>query len=215
MSKDLLNQIAESLLSGEPDQTYALANQALTANLEPLTIINEGLVPGMKMVGEKFQCGEYFLPHLMIAAQGMQRAMRLLEPELRARQQIVNKAGTLVIGTVSGDIHEIGKSLVGTMMSASGYEVHDLGVDVSTDTFIAKVRETGAGLLGLSALLTTTMKVQRDVITALEEAGLRDSVKVMIGGAAVNQEWADAIGADGFAEDAVAAVELARRWSAT
>jgi len=140
----------------------------------------------------------------------MQQAMELLEPELKERQQAVERAGTMVIGSVAGDIHEIGKSLVATMMSAAGFQVYDLGVDVPTKTFVSKVKETGANLLGLSALLTTTMTVQREVIEALEEAGIREQVKVIIGGAPVSQEWANTIGADGYAEDAVGAIELAR-----
>jgi corrinoid protein of di/trimethylamine methyltransferase len=211
MSHELLAKITASVVEGEPDETVALTRRALEAGLEPLSIINDGLVPGMNTVGDKFQCGEYFLPHLIIAANGMQQAMALLEPELAARQQKVQVAGTLVIGSVAGDIHEIGKSLVGTMMAASGFQVYDLGVDVPTERFVAKVKETGANLLGLSALLTTTMTVQREVIEALEEAGIRDQVKVILGGAPVSQEWADSIGADGYAEDAVGAIELARR----
>lgn len=211
MSEELLTRLTTSMVEGEPDETIDLTRQALSAGLEPMAIINEGLVPGMEVVGDKFQSGEYFLPHLIIAANAMQQAMELLEPELKARQQAFETAGTLVIGSVAGDIHEIGKSLVATMMSASGFQVHDLGVDVLTETFVAKVRETGANLLGLSALLTTTMTGQRQVIEALEEAGIREQVKVLIGGAPVSQEWAEAIGADGYAEDAVGAIELARQ----
>lgn len=212
MSRDeLLAQITTSIVEGEPDETVNLTRQALAADLEPLTIINQGLMPGMTIVGDRFQSGEYFLPHLIIAATAMQQAMALLEPELRARQQAVQTAGTLVIGTVAGDIHEIGKSLVATMLSASGFQVHDLGVNVPTETFVARVRETGANLLGLSALLTTTMTAQREVIEALVAAGLRDQVKVIVGGAPVSQQWAETIGADGYAEDAVGAVALARR----
>ena len=211
MSEELLTRLTTSMVEGEPDETIDLTRQALSAGLEPMAIINEGLVPGMEVVGDKFQSGEYFLPHLIIAANAMQQAMELLEPELKARQQAFETAGTLVIGSVAGDIHEIGKSLVATMMSASGFQVYDLGVDVPTETFVAKVRETGADLLGLSALLTTTMTGQRQVIEALEEAGIREQVKVLIGGAPVSQEWAEAIGADGYAEDAVGAIELARQ----
>ena len=211
MSNDLLKQITASLVEGEPDGTVELTKQAMAAGLEPLAIINQGLVPGMDIVGERFQTGEYFLPHLIIAASGMQQAMELLEPELRVRGQVAESAGTVVIGTVKGDIHEIGKSLVATMLSANGFQVHDLGVDVPTETFIAQVKETGANLVGLSALLTTTMTVQRQVIEALVKAGVREQVKVIVGGAPVSQEWANTIGADGYAEDAVAAVEMARR----
>jgi len=211
MSNELLIQITTSIIEGEPEATVDLTRQAIEANLEPLTIIDEGLVPGMNIVGDKFQTGEYFLPHLIIAARGMKGAMELLEPELRARQQAMETAGTMVIGSVAGDIHEIGKSLVGTMMSASGFQVYDLGVDVPVEAFIAKIKETGANLLGLSALLTTTMTVQRKVIESLEEAGIRDQVKVIVGGAPISQEWADTIGADGYAEDAIGAITLARR----
>ncbi len=209
-NEQLLSAIITSVVEGEPDEMVDLTRQALDANLEPLTIINEGLVLGMNIVGDKFQSGEYFLPHLIIAASGMKRSMELLEPELQARQQVFERTGTIVIGSVAGDIHEIGKSLVGTMMSASGFQVYDLGTNVPTEAFVAKVRETGANLLGLSALLTTTMTVQRNVIDALEEAGIRDQVKVIIGGAPVSQEWANTIGADGYADDAVGAIELAR-----
>jgi corrinoid protein of di/trimethylamine methyltransferase len=210
MSNDLFKQITDSLVDGEPDKTVELTRLALEAGEEPLSIINEGLVPGMDIVGERFQTGEYFLPHLIVAASGMKQAMALLEPELSAREQAVESLGTVVIGTVKGDIHEIGKTLVGTMLSAHGFQVHDLGVDVATEEFVAKVKETGAAVLGLSALLTTTMTFQREVIEALVEAGIRHRVKVMVGGAPVSQEWSDTIGADGFAEDAVGAVELAK-----
>ncbi len=141
----------------------------------------------------------------------MKRAMTILEPLMRQRQQILKRTGVAVIGTVQGDIHEIGKTLVGTMLSVNGFEVHDLGVDVAPEKFVLAVTETGADLLGLSALLTTTMMVQRDVIQKLQEAGIRKQVKVMVGGAPVTRAWADEIGADGYAEDAIGAVEVARR----
>ena len=211
MADKLLTGITASIVQGEPDKTVDLTRQAIEAKLEPLIIIDEGLVPGMNVVGAKFQSGEYFLPHLIIAASGMQQAMELLEPELQARQETVERAGTVVIGSVAGDIHEIGKSLVGTMMAANGFQVYDLGVDVPTETFVSRVKETGANLLGLSALLTTTMTVQREVIEAMEEAGIREQVKIIVGGAPVSKEWADAIAADGYAEDAVGAIELARQ----
>ena len=214
MSDEILTKITQSLVDIEPDQTTKLTEEALTAGLAPLTIINEGLVPGMDIIGQKFQTGEYFLPQMVIAATAMQQAMEILEPELRARQEDREVAGTLVIGTVQGDIHEIGKSLVATMMSANGFRVYDVGVDVTAETFVEKIQETGADLLGLSALLTTTMTKQRDVIEALEEAGLRDQVKVMVGGAPVTPEWAEAIGADGYAEDVIGAVELGKQLSA-
>jgi corrinoid protein of di/trimethylamine methyltransferase len=211
MSKDLLEKITTSIVDGEPDLTVEMTDQALAAGVEPMTILDEGLLPGMQIVGQKFSDGEYFLPNLIVAAMGMKRAMARLEPELRSRHQAVKTAGTVVIGTVQGDIHEIGKTLVATMLSANGFEVHDLGVDVPAERFVATVQQTGATLVGLSALLTTTMTVQRSIIEALRAAGLRDRVKVMVGGAPVSRQWADEIGADGYAEDAIGAVHLATR----
>lgn len=211
MENEVLENIAQSLILGDPEACVELTQNALAAGIEPMTIIQQGLVPGMDVVGEKFGTGEYFLPDLIIAADGMQQAMALLEPELRARQQTIESAGTIVLGTVKGDIHEIGKSLVGTMLSANGFKVHDLGVDVPTEKFVAMVKETGANLVGLSALLTTTMTVQKQVIEALSESGLRAQVKVMVGGAPVTRSWAEEIGADGYAEDAMGAVSMARK----
>ena len=211
MTSDLYVKLADSLIEGEPDITVELTRQALEAGLEPMEIIRSGLMPGMNAVGEKFSCGEYFLPDLIIAADGMKRAMELLEPELRRRHQTLDSPGTVILGTVKGDIHEIGKSLVGTMLSANGFKVVDLGVNVPNEAFIDKIRETDANLLGLSALLTTTMTAQREVIQELKEAGLRHRVKVMVGGAPVTRAWADEIGADGYAEDAMGAVQLARK----
>jgi corrinoid protein of di/trimethylamine methyltransferase len=215
MSSELLAQITQSLVDGEPELTVDLTRQALTAGLEPMTIIREGLMAGMNVVGENFACGEFFLPDLIIAADGMQKAMTLLEPELARRQQAVESAGTVVIGTVKGDIHEIGKSLVATMLSANGFKVHDMGVDVKPEAFIAKLQETGADILGLSALLTTTMVGQREVIQALASAGMRQQVKVIVGGAPVTRSWAEEIGADGYAEDAMSAVQVARQLMGT
>jgi corrinoid protein of di/trimethylamine methyltransferase len=211
MSNELLSQISQSLVDGDPDAAYDLTAQAIAAGIEPLIIIRQGLMPGMNTVGDYFATGEYFLPDLIIAAEGMKRAMELLEPELSARQQVLETPGVVVIGTVKGDIHEIGKSLVATMLSANGFKVHDLGVDVSIPEFMARVKETQADLVGLSALLTTTMTMQREVIQALVNEGLREQVKVMVGGAPVTSSWAEEIGADGYAEDAMGAVVLAKR----
>jgi corrinoid protein of di/trimethylamine methyltransferase len=209
MTDELLARITQSIIDGEPEMAVDLTNQAMLAGLEPMTIIKQGLVPGMDVVGDKFANGEYFLPNLIISASGMQNAMKILEPELKARSQEVKVVGKVVIGTVQGDIHEIGKSLVGTMLSANGFQVFDLGVDVPAEKFVEKVIETGANLVGLSALLTTTMSVQADVIVALKKAGLREQVKIMVGGAPVTRGWSEEIGADGYSEDAIGAVELA------
>jgi corrinoid protein of di/trimethylamine methyltransferase len=211
MSSALLARIATALVEGDPDATVAGVKEAIAAGVAPMDIIDGALVTGMRTVGDKYASGEYFLPNLIVSANGMKQAMALLEPELKARRQHLKSAGTVVIGTVRGDIHEIGKSLVATMLSANGFEVHDLGVDVPIETFVDRVRETGANLVGLSALLTTTMHGQKDVIEALSKAGLRGKVKVMVGGAPVSRTWADGIGADGWAQDAVSAVDLASR----
>jgi corrinoid protein of di/trimethylamine methyltransferase len=211
MSKEIFEKLTTSIIMGEPDVTVSTTKEALAAGIEPMSIIREGLMPGMEVVGEKFSSGEYFLPDLIIAADGMQQAMELLEPELKLRQQTLESAGTVVIGTVKGDIHEIGKSLVATMLSANGFKVIDLGVDVPTQKFVDKVKEIGADMVGLSALLTTTMTVQREVIQALTLAGIREKVKVIVGGAPVTRGWAKEIGADGFAEDAMGAVAVAKQ----
>ena len=209
MSEDILARITESIIQGDPDAALANTTSALEAGVEPMQIIDDGLVRGMDTVGEKFSAGVMFLPHMVMAAKGMEKSMEFLEPELHARQQTIEPAGTIVIGTVQGDIHEIGKSLVGTMLSVNGFKVHDMGVDVPVMDFVQKVRETGADFLGMSALLTTTMVRQRDVIEALEDVGIREQVKVLVGGAPVSQVWADEIGADGYAVDAADAVKLA------
>jgi corrinoid protein of di/trimethylamine methyltransferase len=211
MSDEILLKITTSLVDGNPQATYQYSQQALAEGVEPLTIINKGLMSGMNIVGEKFATGEYFLPDLIIAAEGMQKAMELLEPELQARQQKVETSGIVVLGSVKGDIHEIGKSLVGTMLTANGFKVVDLGVDVPIESLIAKVNEVNADILGLSALLTTTMTVQREVIQALIASGSRDKVKVIVGGAPVTRHWAEEIGADGYAEDAFGAVRVAQQ----
>lgn len=211
MNDQLFQKLTDSLVAGDPEACKMLTEEAIREGIEPLDIIEEGLIPGMNIVGEKFSEGEYFLPDLIIAANGMKKAMALLTPELMKREQKFESAGVIVLGTVQGDIHEIGKSLVGTMLTANGFIVHDLGPDVSIEAFISKIKETHADLLGMSALLTTTMTIQRDVIKALVDAGIRDQIKVMVGGAPVTRRWADQIGADGYAEDAMGAVKLAKK----
>ena len=181
------------------------------AGVDPLAAINEGYVKGLDYVGEEFGCGEMFLPDLVLAAEAMKTAVAILEPELAKRGAGREVLGTAVVGTVEGDIHDIGKTLVATMLSASGFKVYDMGVNVAPAAFAAKAREVGANMVGLSALLTTTMVRQRDVIEALDDMGLRGQVKVMVGGAPVTKEWAKEIGADGYSEDAIGAVALAKQ----
>ncbi len=207
---ELLKAMAASVEAGDPEKAEALARQAMELGLDPLEAITLGFTLGMTAVGEGFACGDLFLPDLVLAGEAMKAAIRVLEPELTRRGSHREVLGRVVLGTVQGDIHEIGKSLVGTLLSANGFQVFDLGVDVAPERFVDKVREVQADIVGLSALLTTTMVVQEEVIEALKEAGLRERVKVMVGGAPVTQSWADEIGADGYAEDAMGAVVVAK-----
>jgi corrinoid protein of di/trimethylamine methyltransferase len=211
MSEDLFKLMAQSVIDGDDEEAAALAQQALGQGVDPLEAINKGYTAGMDVVGELYSSGEYFLPDLILGGEAMQAALAALEPALKASGQAREVRGTVVLGTVKGDIHEIGKSLVGSMLSANGFEVYDLGIDIEADEFVAKAREYNADILALSALLTTTMLHQRDVIEHLAEAGVRDKVKVMVGGSPVTQGWADQIGADGFAEDAAGAVVVAKK----
>jgi corrinoid protein of di/trimethylamine methyltransferase len=210
MSKELFDKLAQAVIDGEPEDAEELAQQALDQGLDPLTCINEGLTRGIDRVGELFAEGEYFLPDLIIGGEAMKMALAILEPALAADQER-EVAGRVVLGTVEGDLHEIGKTLVGTMLTANGFQVTDIGIDQPASEFVAAVKEANATLVGASALLTTTIPEQQKIIEALEEAGLRDQVKVMVGGAPVTQAWADKIGADGYAEDAIAAVAVAKK----
>jgi corrinoid protein of di/trimethylamine methyltransferase len=207
---DLLNRLASAVERGEPEEAEELARAALDQGLDPLMCINQGLTSGITRVGESFSCGDAFLPDLILGGEAMKAALAILEPALLENQER-EVAGRVVLGTVKGDLHEIGKTLVGTMLTANGFQVADLGIDQSAEEFIKAIQETDADILGMSALLTTTMREQQKVIAALEEAGLRARVKVMVGGAPVTKSWADQIGADGYAEDAISAVDLAFR----
>jgi corrinoid protein of di/trimethylamine methyltransferase len=211
MSDELFAALRQAVIDGDAGAASTLAQQALDTGVPPLDAIDSGLVPGLSWVGEEFGKGELFLPDMMLAARAMQKAMAILEPELHAQAAQRHVVGRVVIGTVKGDIHEIGKNLVGMMLSTSGFEVHDLGVDVTPDRFVEAAREHNADLVGVSALLTTTMAGQRTVVEALAAAGLRDRVKVIVGGAPASESWAAEIGADGYSEDAIGAVALARR----
>jgi len=214
MSDDLLKNMAQSVIDGDPDTATALAQDSLDRGVAPLEAISKGFSAGMDVVGELYATGEYFLPDLILGGEAMKAALAVLEPALKAVGQHREVLGKVVLGTVKGDIHEIGKSLVGSLLSAHGFEVFDVGIDVESSEFVVKAREVGADIVALSALLTTTMLRQRDVIELLSEAGLRDRVKVMVGGCPVTQAWADQIGADGFAEDAASAVVVAKRMMA-
>jgi corrinoid protein of di/trimethylamine methyltransferase len=207
----LYDNMRQSIIDGDTDQAAALAQQALEQGLDPLDAINLGFVPGVNFVGEQFGCGEMFLPDLVLAGEAMKAAVAVLEPEMQKRGSQRQMLGKVVLGTVKGDIHEIGKTLVATMLAASGFEVHDLGVDVPVEKFAEKAREVSADIVGVSALLTTTMVGQKAVIEALDDMGMRPKTKVMVGGAPVTRSWANEIGAEGYSEDAIGAVTEAKR----
>jgi len=210
MRNELFEAMCQSVIDGDPDEAAALAEKSIRDGVDPLEAIDVGYVAGLTEVGARFSTGEMFLPDMMLAARAMQRAVAVLEPEMTRRATHRQVLGRVVLGTVKGDIHEIGKNLVGMMLSANGFEVHDLGVDVPPERFVETARSVGADIVGISALLTTTMTGQRDVIRALEVAGLRPGVRVLVGGAPVSRAWATDIGADGYAEDAIGAVALSR-----
>lgn len=210
MSTELYQKMAQSIIDGDSDVAVELAQQAVAQGVDPLDAITQGFVAGVNQVGEAFGCGQAFLPELVMAGEAMKAAVATLEPEMARRGTQRQVFGTVVLATVEGDIHEIGKSLVGTMLSASGFQVYDLGVDVPSATIAGKVREVGANLVALSALLTTTMVKQREVIEVLAKEGLREQVKVLVGGAPVTREWVQKIGADGYSEDAIGAVAVAK-----
>jgi len=199
-----------AIVNGAPEQASDLARQALAEGIAPLQAINLGFVPGMTEVGEQYAQRKMYLPDMLAAAEAMKAAMSVLDPELKRQGGEQPCAGTVVLGTAKGDIHEIGKILVGTLLTAHGFKVHDLGVDVSSDKFAAKACEVKADVVGVSALLTTTMQGQKSVIERFDRDRLRPAVRVIIGGAPVSRLWAEDIGADGFTKDAVAAVELVR-----
>jgi len=210
MSTELIEKLSQAVIEGEEEDAVDLAKQALDQGLDPLDCINDGLTKGIQQVGELFSSGEYYLPELIISANVMKAALEVLEPALEGDQQR-EVVGRVVIGTVEGDLHEIGKTLISTLLTANGFKVFDIGVDKSAEEFITAIKENDATIVGASALLTTTMVHQQELIESIKEAGLGTQVKVMVGGAPVTQSYAEQIGADGYAEDAISAVDLAFR----
>jgi trimethylamine corrinoid protein len=210
MQAETFAAMRRSILDGSADQAGDLAKKALEQGIGPLEAIDQGFVPGMNEVGEMYAQRKMFLPDMLASAEAMKAAMAVLEPELKKQGGERPTAGTVVLGTAKGDIHEIGKTLVGTLLTAHGFQVHDLGVDVTGERFAAKAREVGADIVGVSALLTTTMGGQKLVIEALNKEGLRPKVKVIVGGAPVTRRWAEEIGADGYGKDALSAVALVK-----
>lgn len=200
--------ITNALTGGDAQTVTSLVQEAVDNGFGANRILNEGLMPGMDIVGERMETGEMFIPEVLMSANCMSDAVKILKPLLSEDE--MSSSGRLIIGTVKGDLHDIGKNLVTMMVESTGFEVTDLGVDVSPETFIKEIREKEPKIVALSALLTTTMPMLQQTVTAIEDSGLRDQIKIIVGGAPVNQEFADRIGADGYAADAGSASKLAK-----
>jgi corrinoid protein of di/trimethylamine methyltransferase len=204
--------LADSVLTFDPDKVVEVSKKALEARLHPTDIIENGLAKGLQTVGKKFESGEFYLMELVAAAEATKKALsEVLEPELAKQKGERKSLGKIVIGTVAGDIHDIGKTIVAAMLFAAGFQVYDLGKDVPTGEFVRKGKESEAEMIASSALLTTTLPMQHEILRMLAAQGLRDSVKVIVGGAPATREWATEIGADGYGENATEAVRLAQR----
>lgn len=204
-----LKALYDAIVDGNAGMAKTITQAALAENVDPQDILNKYMIPAMDEVGRRFETNEYFVPELLIAARAMKGALALIKPRLTATG--ARPIGKVAIGTVKGDLHDIGKNLVAAMLEGGGFEIIDLGVDVTPDKFVAAVKEKGANIIALSALLTTTMPSMKTTIEGLKEAGVRGLVKVIIGGAPVTQKYADEIGADGYSDNASSAVALARR----
>jgi 5-methyltetrahydrofolate--homocysteine methyltransferase len=205
----LLEDLRKSVIDGDQNATQDLVHKALSEYIPPEAILTDGLISAMTEVGRMFENGEFFVPEMLISARAMKAGLAILRPSLAAAN--IQAIGRVVIGTVQGDLHDIGKNLIGMMLEGAGFEVIDLGVDVSPEKYVAAVQEHHPDLIGCSALLTTTMLRMKDIILALQAAGLRDTVKVMIGGAPVTEQYAREIGADFYAPDAASAAQGARK----
>jgi len=203
-----LKDLADAIIAGNRDRARELTEQAISESVSPQQIINQGLIAGMSVVGHKFKNNEYYVPEVLIAARAMHASLDLLRPMIA--EGAIEPVGRVAIGTVKGDLHDIGKNLVAMMLEGAGYEVNDLGVDVKPEQFVKAVKDKGVQIVALSALLTTTMPAMADIISALQDAGVRGKVKVMIGGAPVTQTYAEEIKADGYAPDAASAVDMAK-----
>ena len=212
-TEEFLKTVRKGIVEGNKDESVQLAQRAIAENMDLNEVIEKGYIHGIQKVGQLWEEGEYFLPELVTSAECMKAAMQILQPELDKDHIEVRSSGKIVIGTIEGDIHDIGKNLVASILSANGFDVVDLGADVKLETFIEKAEEVNADLICLSALLTTTMTGQKRFIELLKEKGLHGRFKVMVGGAPVNQKWADDIGADGYSENALTAVVAAKRLS--
>jgi 5-methyltetrahydrofolate--homocysteine methyltransferase len=205
-----LEKISKSVMDGDIDTVKLLVKESLKNGANPLELVDKGLAKGIRTVGERYGKGEIFLTELLMGAEAMKVGMEIINPEIKRQKKELKKVGSIIIGTVAGDIHDLGKNIVAALFSAHGFDVVDLGVDVPDQKFIDGVKEMKPDILGLSALMTSTIPKQRELVNLLKSSGLRDKVKVMIGGAAVNEDYARDIGADGYAENANDAVAKAK-----
>jgi corrinoid protein of di/trimethylamine methyltransferase len=203
------SELYNAILTGNAKKAEEVTKAALAANADPSELVQKFMIPAMDEVGKRFECNEYFVPELLIAARAMKTSLELISPLLAAAG--TEPVGRVVIGTVQGDLHDIGKNLVASMLEGGGFQVVDLGVDVPPERFVEAAKEKDGTIVALSALLTTTMTMMKTVIQALEKAGIRQKTKVMIGGAPITQQYADEIGADGYSDNASTAVALARK----
>ncbi|MCP4423695.1 MAG: cobalamin-binding protein [Chloroflexi bacterium] len=208
---EILSELATAVIEGDKDEAIDLTEDALDDELTAKEILNQGLMPGMDHVGVEFRAGNMFVPEVLRSARAMQSAMSVLKPLLA--ESGVAMVGKILLGTVKGDMHDIGKNLVGMMCEGAGFEVKDMGKNIAPEDFVTAVKEFNPDIIGMSALLTTTMRSMEHTVKALQEAGLRDNVKIMIGGAPVTQSFADQIGADGYASNAASAVDLAKEFA--
>ena len=211
MSEELLARMEKAIVEGNKEEAEQLARESIEKKIDLNEVIEKGYVQGIQKVGDLWEKGEYFLPELIMSAESIKAAMSVLQPEMEKAQIAIKSQGKVVIGTVEGDIHDIGKNLVSSMLSANGFDVIDLGADVKLEKFIEKAETENADFICLSALLTTTMLGQKKVIEVLNEKNLSDRFMVLVGGAPVNQKWADDIGADGYAENAMTVVKAAKK----
>ena len=204
----ILKSIYQGVMDGDVDTVEQNTQQGIDKDVGPEVILNEVLIPAMDEVGRKFESGEFFVPDLMFTARAMQAGLSILKPKLIEKD--VKPIGKVVLGTVKGDVHDIGKNLVAMMLEGAGFEIQDIGVDAPPEKFVEAIRDAGADIVAISALLTTTLPTMKTVIDAINEAGLRDQVKVLVGGAQVSEPFAEEIGADGTAPDAAQAAKLAK-----
>lgn len=208
--EQLLSNLSEAVVQGDEDLAAESARKALEANQDPLEMVEQGLSKGMEQIGQQFEAGDVFLPELLMASKAFNAAMELIKPELEAQKKSTTHSGTVVIGTVKGDMHSIGKNIVSILLETSGFEVIDLGVDNPALKFIQAAEQARADIIALSCLMTTTMPSQREVINTLKELGLREKYLVIIGGGPTNQGWADKIGADGYGQSAIDALRMVK-----